>query len=201
MKFRSILVLGLFLYLSVVFMFYVQNNLFVLDKDKKLPDKNLSLSLDLDSNGTIEKVNIKSYIGLPGEEKTEVYLNNELNPVFIFYGFLDNVLTHNIDRSGYKVLEFQLAGGHSINSLIYRYQNGELIRIPVSTEKLPYFMGIVARNIPEFIDLDNDGILEMLAYYRYFPPEKKRRVEVYKFNGTSFEKQKEYEEKTSEVYL
>lgn len=100
-----------------------------------------------------------------------------------------------------KILAIELITGKSINTLLYTYKDEQLVRIPVSTEHLPSFAGIVTRNAPEFIDTDNDGTLEMLAYQRYFPPEAKRLVEVYKFDNDMFNKQLEYEEITQDIYL
>lgn len=188
MKFRLILVFATLCFMIVSGFYYKQKGI-------------TSMSFDLDGDGISEKIGLRPYLGLPGEEKTEVYLNGSLQPTFTLFGFLESVLTHNIDNSKYKVLELQLASGHSINSLLYRYKDGVLKRIPVSTEKAPYFMGIVARNTPEFKDTDGDGIMEMFVYYRYFPPEKRRKVELYKFNGVEFEKQKQYEESTPVIYL
>lgn len=166
-------------------------------------DKNLltvNRSFDLNSDGKEEKLNIKSYLGLPGEERTEIYLNDEIKPTLLLYGFFDNVLTHDINGSKHKVLELQVASGHSINTLIYKYQEGKLVRIPISTENAPYFTGIVSRNSPQFEDIDGDGILEMLVYSRYFPPRSQRQIEVYKFVSNSFVKTASFKEALSETY-
>lgn len=196
-KFRTILLFVSLCLLIAVGLYYDRN---IIHFDKQLENQVVSMSIDLDSDGIDEKIVLKSHLGLPGEEKTEVYLNG-IWPILTLYGFLDNVLTHDIDNSRYKFIELQLAAGHSINSLIYKYQKGVLKRIPVSTEKVPYFMGIVARNTPEFKDVDGDGVLEMFAYYRHFPPEKRRTVEIYKFNGEEFKRQKKYDETTPEIFL
>lgn len=131
---------------------------------------------------------------------TEVFLNNKDKPELTIKGYFVNSKIVDITNV-LRILEVEVLVGKSINSLIYRYENGKLIRVSVSTEKAPFFEGLVSRNPPEYKDVDNDGILEILVYYRYFPPQKKRTVEVYKFNGKQFKKQKEYEEETTEVYL
>ena len=66
--------------------------------------------------------------------------------------------------------------------------------MPVSTAKPPSFYGIVSRNVPELKDSDGDGALELFAYYRHFPPDFKRTVEVYQLSGEVLQKIEEYEE-------
>lgn len=98
------------------------------------------------------------------------------------------------------MLEIQTSSGHSLNSLLYQYRNGQLARISVSTENPPYYEGIVSRNAPEFRDLDGDGVQEMLVYSRYFPPRSQRQIEVYKFVSNSFVKTTSFKEALSETY-
>lgn len=155
---------------------------------------------DLDDDGQKESLFLYSPPVDLSEGTTRIYINDQKNPKLTLRGYFMDSKIFDI-KKGLRVLEVEVMTGKSVNSIIYRYQDGKLVRVPVSTEKAPYFIGIVARNTPEFKDIDGDGILEMFAYYRHFPPEKKRTVEVYKFNGEQFEKQKEYEEKTPEVYL
>lgn len=155
---------------------------------------------DFDLNGRKEGISFHSSSVKLNNGITEVFLQNQTKPELILQGYFVGSRFLYI-RNGLQILEVEVLVGKSINTLVYKYENGKLIRIPVSTEKTPSFEGIVSRNSPEFKDIDNDGVLEILAYYRYFPPEKKRTVKVYKFNGEQFEKYKEYEEETSAVYL
>lgn len=166
----------------------------------KSQDTNVYFESDLNNDGQKEVFLFYSPPVDLSDGTTRIYINGQKDPSLILRGyFMDNKIFDI--KKGLRVLEVEVMTGKSVNSLIYRYQDGALKRIPVSTEKLPHYMGIVARNTPEFKDIDGDGIMEMFAYYRYFPPEKKRKVEVYKFNGVGFEKQKQYEESTPEIYL
>ena len=148
-----------------------------------------------------EKITIKSYPLEPFAGNTDVYVGSHSLPQFSISGFLHNVYSLDLENDGWEEVAIEVETGHSINSLIYKQRNDRLVRIPISTEILINFEGIVSRNTPEFKDIDRDGRLEMLAYYRFFPPEKRRKVEVYKFTGLLFQKVKEYEEKMTEIYL
>lgn len=157
--------------------------------------------LDLDSDGKAESFRINSYAGLPGEERTEVFLNDADTPLFSLVGYFEGFFIHNIDYSKEKLLEIRISSGHSINSLAYRYHKGSLVRIPVSTEKEGFFEGVVSRNPTDFIDVDGDGVKEMIVYHREFPPDHRRTVQVYQLKEERFEKLREYEEETQELFL
>ncbi len=129
-----------------------------------------------------EKITIKSYPLEPFVGNTDVYVGSHSLPQFSIGGFLHNAYPLDVENDGWDELAIEVETGQSLNSLIS-------------------FEGIVSRNAPEFKDVDGDGRLEMLANYRFFPPEKRRKVEVYKFTGLLFQKVKEYEEKMPEVYL
>lgn len=158
----------------------------------------LNKSFDLDSDGRNEKLTIKSGIGLPGEEYTIIYLNDSQKPTLHLYGFFDSINVHTMDTFRHKVVEVRVLTGQSINMLAYAYQGGDLVRIPISTEKPPNYLGIVSRNYPEFKDIDEDGILELLAYY-HFLGDTKRTVEVYTFKHNMFQKSRDYEEAVPSV--
>lgn len=147
------------------------------------------------------KLYFYSYTVEPFWGKTDVYVNNSKTPQLLLDGYFYNAYGIDVNSDGKEELEIETESGHSLNSLIYKYLGGRLERIPVSTENPKGWKGIVSRNAPEFKDVNKDGLLEMLAYYRFFPPEKKRKVEVYKFTGVLFQKVREYEEKMPEVYL
>lgn len=156
-------------------------------------------SFDLDHDGVVETVTFDSPTTSVWGGASHIFVNNKDQGISVngFYRNSNIIPLHNT----LKILEVEFFTGQSINTLVYQYTNDQLIGIPVSTEHVPAFSGIVSRNIPEFKDVDNDGTLEMLAYYRYFPPEAKRTVEVYKFKNGIFDKQQEYEETTPEIYL
>lgn len=157
--------------------------------------------LDLDSDGKEESFRFNTYVGLPGEEWTQVFLNDTDTPVLSVVGYFEGAFVHDIDDTKEKLLEIQTSSGHSINSLVYRYHKGSLIRIPVSTEQEGFFEGVVSRNSPDFIDVDGDGVKEMIVYYREFPPDYRRTVEVYQWKKGRFEKVREYEEETQGLFL
>lgn len=135
--------------------------------------------------------------------QTDMALGAQDHAKVSFKGWLSMAYPLDLEDDGRDELVVEILSGKTINAIVYRYVDGVLERIPVSTEKPgPYgFVGTATRHSPEFRDLDGDGVLEMLAYYRHFPPEKSRTVEVYKFDGQRFNKIKEYEEIIPEVYL
>ncbi|KKU03027.1 MAG: hypothetical protein UX99_C0008G0016 [Candidatus Amesbacteria bacterium GW2011_GWB1_47_26] len=159
-----------------------------------------SLSIDLDWDGREEKLLIYSSSYLSLDPRTYLFINYNPIPRLSLKGHYLESNIHEI-KPGEFILEVQTVSGKSVNSLVYFYRQGSLRRIPVSTENSPYYEGVVSRNEPEFRDTDGDGIQEMLVYYRHFPPDFKRTVEIYKLNGETFKKIKEYEESTPEVYL
>lgn len=161
---------------------------------------NINHAYDLDNNGQEESILFRSPAIDLSDGTTSIYINGQKEPELILKGYFRDSKIFDI-KKGLRILEVEVMTGKSVNSIIYRYQDGKLVRVPVSTEKASYFIGVVARNTPVFQDIDGDGMLEMLAYYRHFPSEKKRTVELYTFNGEQFEKQKEYEEETPEVYF
>lgn len=159
-----------------------------------------NFDLDLDSNGKNERVMIKSHSELSGNQNTEVYIDSSSKPALAETGSLYSIRTHKMDNSNNYITELQLQTGQSINTLFYIYRKGKLERIPVSTEKPLFWHGIISRNSPEFKDADQDGELELLAYYNFlYDPT--RKVEVYKFNGKAFNKTQEYEEVIPDKHL
>lgn len=135
--------------------------------------------------------------------KTDMEVADRSYSRLSFYGWLSSAYSVDLEKDGQDELVVEVITGKTIGTVVYKFTGGILSRIPISTEKPGPrgFYGISSRNSPEFKDLDDDGILEMLAYYRFFPPEKKRTVEVYKFNGRIFDLVRKYEEKMPDVYL
>lgn len=163
---------------------------------------NLERFFDIDGDRKFEKFTVFStWKKEIGDEITKIYINDNETPNLILQGYFDGIDIHAMNPQGFQVLEVRTADGHSIDTTFYTYKNGQLKLVPVSTSKPPSFYGIVSRNKPEFKDIDNNGTLELLAYYRHFPPEKKRTVEVYKFNRQKFTKTQEYEESLSNMYF
>lgn len=159
-----------------------------------------SLSIDLNRDGRKEKLLIYSSSSLSLDPRTYLFINYNPRPKLLLKGHYLESNIHQV-KPDELVLEVQTISGKSVNSLVYFYRRGNLKRIPVSTENSPYYEGVVSRNEPEFKDTDGDGIQEMLVYYRHFPPDFRRTVEIYQLNGEVFQKIGEYEESTPEVYL
>lgn len=157
---------------------------------------------DLDNDEKFEKITVTSTLGKEtGDENTKVYINNSEKPALTLHGYFDGIEVHKMNLQYLQILEVRTAGGHSIDTTFYTYKKGNLNLVPVSTSKPPSFYGIVSRNRPKVKDIDNDGTLELFAYYRHFPPEKQRTTEVYKFNGQGFIKTQEYEEILDNMYF
>lgn len=144
---------------------------------------------------------LKSYTVEPFQGKTDVYTGSGNLPRFSLPGFFRNAYSIDIEDDGNEELVVEVETGHSIDSSVYKYSNKKLNRILISNGPSTILESITTRNTPEFKDTNHDGVLEMFVYYRFFPPEKRRRVELYKFDGQRFSKIKEYEEATSEFYL
>lgn len=157
----------------------------------------------LRADGREHRISVRSFPIEPFPETADVFVDDAPEPVISFKGELDNFYVLDIDDDANQELVVELIQGKLINLNVYKYKNNSLERITVSTEKPgPYgYLGTVTRSSPEFKDLDGDGSLELFAYYSKKVPQKKRRVEVYKFNGSGFDKIQEYEEPTEEVYL
>ncbi|MFZ5376205.1 MAG: hypothetical protein ACOZAN_00855 [Patescibacteria group bacterium] len=171
------------------------------DKNKKIEEPEVSnWILDLDHNGKNESIVVKSYLSIHGDQNTEIYINSNSQPVLTEIGSFHSIEIHKMDNSGHYIVELQLQTSQSINALFYLYQKGKLERVSVSTEKSPSWHGIISRNSPELKDIDNDGTLELLAYYNFLS-DPIRKVEVYKYNGKSFNKTQEYEEVIPDKYL
>ncbi len=102
---------------------------------KTIPSSIQNFSYDLDGNGTDEKIIIKSYPGFPGDQNTEIYINSNPNPIFTEVGSFYSLNVHKMDNTRNYVTELQLQTGQSLNALFYSYQDGELERVPVSTQK------------------------------------------------------------------
>lgn len=171
------------------------------DKNKKIEKPEaLNLIIDLDHNGKNESIVVKSYPSIPGGQNTEIYINSNSRPALTEIGSFYSIRTHKMNHSDHCITELQLQTGQSINTLFYIYRKGKLERVSVSTEKPSSWHGIVSRNSPELKDIDNNGTLELLAYYNFLY-DSTRTVEVYKFNGKSFNKTQEYEEAIPDKYL
>lgn len=187
------------LFLFLVFLIYLGQITFVYHP-KAQQDNSDTRFYDLDIDGNKEQIVFHSYQIGSGSWQTNVFVNKQATPQLTLRGFFKESHVYDI-KDNFRIFEIEVIGGKSVNSLVYKSQNGKLIRIPISTEKPPRFIGIVSRNSPEFKDIDDDGVLEMLAYYRHYPPEGERTVEVYKLSGEIFKKYLEYEEETPMYYL
>jgi len=167
---------------------------------------------DLDDNGTEEKLLIKSY---------EIVMNKKND--FTNYGFVTDVLTKRDERYvgllpqlyGYvlgarevvlshrnrdKILVIELKQGELDNFRIYRYTNGNLVRIATPDDESALYYGIMTRGEVNFKDLNEDGIKEMVIYSRLSPPEKKRNVDVYRISGLAAYKINAYQEEMPNFY-
>ncbi|MCL5003865.1 MAG: hypothetical protein M1352_01185 [Patescibacteria group bacterium] len=174
------------------------------------PDLRKLFKIFLNDHGLVRAATLQSYKApaWPGDLdvldwKTDMEVADRNYSRFSFSGWLSSAYSIDLEKDGQEELVVEVITGKTVGTIVYKFVGGVLSRIPVSTE-VPGtwgFYGISSRESPEFKDIDDDGKLEMLAYYRFFPPEKRRRVEVYKFTGSVFQKIKEYEEKMPEVYL
>lgn len=152
--------------------------------------------------GNDEPLTLRSYTIAPFQGKTDVYLGSNGIHQFSLAGFFRKAYAIDIENDGNEELVIEVETGHSIDTSVYKHSNKKLHRILISDGTVTaVWESVTARNTPEFKDVDNDGVLELLAYYRFFPPEKKRRVELYKFNGREFQKTNEFEEETESFYL
>ncbi len=135
--------------------------------------------------------------------QTDLTVGIQGPPIISLKGQLFAAYPLDLEDDGRDELVVELIHGKLVNLTVYKYKDNSLERIPVSTEKPgPYgFYGTATRNSPEFKDLDGDGRLELLVYYSLASPQKRRQVEVYKFDGWRFDKIKDYEEETAETYL
>ena len=167
---------------------------------KTTPPDVQNVSLDLDGNNINEEIIIKSYPGFPGDQNTKIYINSSPQSVLTEVGDFYALNVHKMNNSKNYVTELQLQTGQSLNTIFYRYENEKLERVSVSTEKSPSWHGVISRNIPEFKDIDNDGSLELLAYYNFLY-DSTRTVEVYEYAGLAFNLVQKYEEKTPTEYF
>lgn len=135
-----------------------------------------------------------------GDWSTDIFVKDLTKPMLTVDGLLKSDSIYDISDN-IRILELEIsAGGKLINSLLYQYQNGKLIRIPVIADSSSQLWDIWSSGGTEFKDLNNDTTLEMFVYHRHYPPEAERTVEVYKFDGKSFQKNSEYEESIMDIY-
>lgn len=132
---------------------------------------------------------------------TDVYIGSELQPGFSLNGYFESSQFQDIKADGTKYLEVILLQGKLANSRLFKYVDGRLLQVPISTERPDGFIGVVGSSAPEYKDIDGDGTREMFVYHRHYPPAYKRAVEVYQFRNEAFWKWKEYEENTQELFL
>ena len=173
---------------------------------------NEEYTFDLDGNGLKENFAIKSY---------EIVTDRKND--FTYYGLITDVLIKKTNKyvnllpriDGYLldakevilnqrnkdiILLIELKQGALDNFLIYRYRNNNLIRVSTPDDILPQSYGILTRGVASFEDVDNDGVKEMVVYSRLSPPEKRRKVDVYKISGLEAKVIKTYEESTQNLY-
>ena len=148
-----------------------------------------------------ELVTLTSYTIGSFQGGTDIYIRSSKIPQFSLVGFFRQAYQTDIENDGNDELVVEVETGHSIDTSFYKYSNGNLNKILISDGSPTINGSVTKRNIPEFKDVEGDGSLEMFVYYRFFPPEKRRTVEVYKFNGQKFLKVNEYEESTADFYL
>lgn len=163
-------------------------------------EHNTTSKYDLDADGEIESLYFQNEEIEYGDWKTHIYINGSSKPNLIVPDLLEKNTTHDISKN-MRILKLQMsAGGKLVNTILYQYRSGRLIEIPITTESLEPTLNTWNSGGSEFKDLDKDGIKEMLMYQRHYPPEAKRTVETYKFNGKVFQKNGEYEEPMPNVY-
>ena len=169
------------------------------DRPNYLADSYHKYNLDLDNKQ--ETVHFYTKEIEFGDWKTDIFVNDFTKSLLTIDGLLRNGSSYDISTNIRTLVLEISAGGKLINSLLYRYQDGKLIRIPVITDSSNESWDIWSSGGTDFIDTDSDGIKEMLVYHRHYPPQVRRTVEVYKFDGKIFHKYQEYEETTPNIYL
>lgn len=167
---------------------------------KDLSFLNKELDVSIKERGNTESIIIKSYLKELFDGKIDIYSASTNKLLASTNGLIWKAFPVDIENDKNEELVVQAETGQSVDTSIYKYLNGNLKKIQISNGAAVY-ESTTTRNPPEFKDTDKDGKLEMFVYYRFFPPEKRRRVEVYKFNGQKFTKINEYEETTDDFYL
>lgn len=169
-------------------------------------------NFDIDGDGLTENILIKSY---------EIVTDKKNN--FTYYGFVTDILTKRAkeyvsllpqlygyildakevtldQRNRDKILMVELKQGELDNFRIYRWMNGNLVRISTPDDKSELFYGIMTKGEVNFEDLNQDEIKEMVVYSRLQPPQKKRKVDVYKIFNLKASLVRTYEEETLKIY-
>ena len=169
------------------------------DRPSYLVDTHQEYDLDLDNKNELLYFHTKEVKF--GNWTTEVFVNNSVKPVLIVSGLLKDYRVYDIAEN-IRILELEIsAGGKLVNSLLYKYHEGFLVRVPIAIDSNSQLWDVWSSGGAEFKDLDDDGVLEMLVYHRNYPPKANRRVEAYRFEDNIFQKYKEYKEATEEIYL
>lgn len=190
---KKLLILAICLMILGVVIFSKQQ-----DKPLYLVDTYHEYDLDLDHKK--ERIYFRTKEIEFGDWSTEVFVNELIKPTLTVDGLLKNEGVYDISNNT-RILELVISGGGKlINSHFYQYQDGKLVRIPVITNSGSQHWDIWSSGGTEFKDLNNDDIMEMLVYHRHYPPQAKRTVEVYEFDGKRFSKYQEYEESTPDIY-
>ena len=153
---------------------------------------------DLDADDKPETVYFKIRGTEYGDWSTDIFVNNSRNPLAGADDLIVRSSTQDISKKT-RIMKLEMtAGGNLVNTLLYQYRNGELIEIPIITN--PHILGTWNNGGTQFKDSDEDGVSEMFVYHGFYPVNEKRTVEIYKFDGNKFIKNKEYKETTANVY-
>lgn len=120
--------------------------------------------------------------------RTDIYIGNSEDKAFTLDGYYLRSKIQKLDQSKTKYLEIILVSGKLSNSKLFKDTGDKLERVPISEEIWSYFD-------PEYRDIDNDGVKEMLVYHTPGGAfDRPRTVEVFRFDSQEFKKQREYQE-------
>lgn len=160
----------------------------------------LTKEFDLDNNGIKERLYFHRTRVEPFAYYTDVVIEGTYKPSLVIPDYFWEAEEYQVNKN-LRVLLTQSQTGHIVSIMVYKYNDGVFSQIPIKTDEyINKDQGDVGSDA-EMKDMDSDGTLELLIYFRHYPPEKKRTVKIYKFDGQVFTKTESYDQKTEEVYL
>ena len=155
---------------------------------------------DLNADGKTETLYFRNEEIEFGDLKTHVFINDPDKSALVVEGLLENSAVHNISKN-VRVLKLAMsAGGKLVNTVLYQYHEDKLIEIPIMDEISQPTPNTWSSGGSDLKDTDRNGIKELLVYHEHQPSWEMRTVDVYRYNGSSFQKDTEYEEQATRVH-
>lgn len=147
----------------------------------------------------VDGFRFKAHKDSPMNWKTDLYVGKEQRPQLSLGGYY---LGSRFEDLGIKTpfLEVSLLHGQLASFHGFKYVSKQLEEIPFFGADGKKLLGVWSSADPEYKDIDGDKVKEMLVYHPHYPPKETRTVEIYKYTGKIFQKEKEYEENTDGVY-